>query len=51
MDDILRDIKKKQIDGKLNEINNLHPSLKFTVERKKDSSIPFSGKFIAHKDG
>ena len=41
MDDILRDIKKNQIDSKLDEINNLHPSLKFTVEREKNSSIPF----------
>ena len=41
MDDILRDIKKNQIDSKLDEINNLHPSLKFTVEPEKNSSIPF----------
>ena len=41
MDDIIRDIKKNQIDSKLDEINNLHPSPKFTVEREKNSSIPF----------
>ena len=28
MDDILRDIKKNQIDNKFDEINNIHPSLK-----------------------
>ena len=41
MDDILRDIKKNQMDSKLDEINNLHLSLKFTVEREKNLSISF----------
>ena len=30
MDDILRDIKKDEIAVELLEINNMHPSLKFT---------------------
>ena len=34
--DILHNIKKNQ-----NEIDNRHPSLKFTVECEKDLSIPF----------
>ena len=41
MDDILRDISSDDIDDKLVEINSLHPSLKFTIEREVDSSIPF----------
>ena len=41
MDEILRDISSDDIDDKLVEINNLHPSLKFTIEREVDSSIPF----------
>ena len=41
MDAILRDISSADIDDKLAEINNLHPSLKFTIEREVDSSIPF----------
>ena len=41
MDDIIRDIKGNQIDSKLAEINRIHPSLKFTIEREEDNSIPF----------
>ena len=41
MDDILREIDRRNIDEKLNEINNIHPSLQFTIEREKYSSISF----------
>ena len=41
MDDYLRNIKAESIDEKLEEINNLHPSLKFTIEYEKDRSLPF----------
>ena len=41
MDDILREIRKDHIDTKLEEINNLHPKLEFTVERETNMSIPF----------
>ena len=41
MDDIIRDIKGNQIDAKLAEINRIHPSLKFTIEREEGNSIPF----------
>ena len=41
MDDVLREIDKDSIELKLREINNLHPSLKFTIERENKSSIPF----------
>ena len=41
MDDIIQDIKGNQIDAKLAEINRIHPSLKFTIEREEGNSIPF----------
>ena len=37
MDDYLRNIKSCGVDEKLQELNNLHPSLKFTSEREKDN--------------
>ena len=41
MDDILQNMKRALIDEKLSEINNLHPSLKFTIERETNGAIPF----------
>ena len=41
MDDIIRNINRDIIEMKLNEINDFHPSLKFTIEREKDQSLPF----------
>ena len=41
VDDIIRSIKKSQISAKLEEINNLHPNLKFTIEIEKDCRIAF----------
>lgn len=41
MDDILRDINENEINEKLRDINNLHPALKFTIERETNASIPF----------
>ena len=41
MDDILREIKVTKIDQKLGEINSYHPSLKFTIEREHQKSLPF----------
>ena len=42
MDDVLRDIKPDRIDGKLNEINQYHPFLKFTIERENNNNeLPF----------
>ena len=38
MDDVMRD---NNVDQKLTEIDNLHPSLQFTIERETNSSIPF----------
>ena len=41
MDDVMRDIDNNNVDQKLTEINCLHPSLQFTIERETNSSIPF----------
>ena len=40
MDDIIREIKKAEKDTKLNEINNLHESLKFTMENEENGGLP-----------
>ena len=49
MDDILREIKRPQIENKLEAINKLHPCLKFTMEREEDNSLPFLDMKIIHK--
>ena len=41
MDDILRSIRASEIQQKLDEINQLHPSLKFTIETDVDGKLPF----------
>ena len=42
MDDILRSIKRAEVQQKLSEINSYHPSLKFTIEEEnEDHSLPF----------
>ena len=41
MDDILRSIKNFEVQQKLEEINNYHPSLKFTIERETEQTLPF----------
>ena len=51
MDDIIRDIKRQDINKKLEEINNLHPQLKFTIERESDGAIPFLDMLIKREDG
>ena len=51
MDDIIRDIKKNCIDAKLAEINDLHPSLKFTIERAIEGKIPFLDMLILEING
>lgn len=48
MDDILRNIKLSQIDQKLEDINKLSPTLKFTVERESEGTIPFLDMKICH---
>ena len=41
MDDIIRSIAKSKIEAKLQEINSMHPSLKFTIEVEQDRELPF----------
>ena len=50
MDDILRDINKNDIDQKLEELNSIHPSLSFTVERETIGTIPFLDMKITHME-
>ena len=51
MDDVLRDSHRDKIDDKLLEINNFHPSLKFTIERENKGSIPFLDMLIINNHG
>ena len=41
MDDIVREIKKVEAQTKLDGINKLHPSFKFTMEEENNGSLPF----------
>ena len=41
MDDILCECKAGEVGGKLAEVNQLHPSLKFTIERETSCEILF----------
>ena len=50
MDDILRNISEKDVTNKLEEINNLHPSLKFTIEEEQENAIPFLDMKISRQD-
>lgn len=49
MDDYLRNIKTNQIENVLQNINNLHPSLKFTVENERNGELPFLDMLIYRK--
>jgi uncharacterized C2H2 Zn-finger protein len=51
MDDVIRDIKKVKIHEKLDEINSIHLSLKFTIEREQEGSIPFLDMRIMNNSG
>ena len=50
MDDIIREIKRHEIQDKLREINNLHPQLKFTMELEENGRIPFLDMEIVHTE-
>jgi len=41
MDDIIRNINKRKVLGKLQEINQLHKNLTFTSETEKENSLCF----------
>ena len=49
MDDIIREIKRAEIEKKLEEINNLHENLKFTIEREEKGTLPFLDMLIIHE--
>ena len=49
MDDIIREIKKDDIDDKLVQLNNLHPNLAFTIEKEVKGKLPFLDMLIIHK--
>ena len=53
MDDILCVIHERDIAEKIDHINDLHPSLKFTIERENevDHSIPFLDMKILNNNG
>ena len=48
MDDYVRDIKDIEVNDKLKEINELHPSLKFTMEVEENGSLPFLDTLLQH---
>ena len=50
MDDYLRNIKANKIQQKLDEINNLHPSLQFTMENENNGSLPFLDMLIKRSE-
>ena len=51
MDDILRDIARQQSDATLEEINGLHPNLRFTREKEKYCRFPFLDMGVINEDG
>ena len=48
MDDIIREIKIQDIKAKLDQINQLHPKLKFTIEIEENGRLPFLDMEICH---
>ena len=51
MDDIIRSILKDRIESKLLEINSIHTSLKFTIEKEQNASLPFLDMKIIRENG
>ena len=51
MDDILTKCVKNEVGPKLQAINNLHPSLSFTVEHENDGKLPFLDMIIYNNNG
>ena len=43
MDDIIRSSAKSKIEAKLQDINSMHPSFKFTLKVEQDREMPFFG--------
>ena len=51
MDDLVRSILKERIESKLIEINSFHTSLKFTIEKEQNASLPFLDMKIIRENG
>ena len=49
MDDILRSIKKSEVQNKLSQINTLHPNLQFTLEEETEGNLPFLDMLLMHR--
>ena len=50
MDDIIREMKRQDIQAKLDQINQLHPKLKFTIEIEENGRLPFLDMEIIHAE-
>ena len=50
MDDILREIKRREAEAKLKEINSLHKNLKFTVEMEQQDQSSVSEAKLPYLD-
>ena len=48
MDDILKELNKSRAEEELRDINNLHPNLKFTLERENECQLPVLDMKIHH---
>ena len=51
VDDIIRPIKTREIDQLLAKFNQLHPNLRFTIERCVEQKIPFLEMKLSTRDG
>ena len=51
MDDILMIIDVRDLESKLEEINSLHTSLRFTVEREDNGELPFLDMLLKNEKG
>ena len=51
MDDIICVADKEEIDNRLDAVNNVHPSLAFTVEVEKQGKLPFLDMVIYNTEG
>ena len=51
MDDILMIIDVRDLESKLEEINSLHTSLRFTVEKEDNSELSFFDMLLKNENG
>ena len=48
MDDILKEVNREHVEQQLRDINQLHPNLKFTLERENEEQLPVLDMKIWH---